>query len=65
MMLSFRMVLYFLFASLASHGFVVFDQIEGTVTFQIEHLAMVGTGVVGYLGTFFFSRVAKARGGQT
>lgn len=63
--LSLRMVLYFVFAGLASQGLVVFDAEAGTVTFQVEDLALIASGLAGYLATFWSSRWAKRRGGAT
>lgn len=57
-------VLYPLFLYLASLGIVVFNPDTGDVTFNIQHLELVITGLVGYLGTFGFSRLAKAKGGS-
>lgn len=60
-----RMVLYFVFATLASQGFVVFDQEAGTVTFRIEDIVLAGSGLIGYVGTFVAGRKAKDAGGLT
>lgn len=64
-MLNIRMIAYFLFAGLASQGLLVFDQEAGTVTFKIEDISMIVTGVLGYIGTFGTSRIAKKNGGAT
>lgn len=60
-----RMVLYFVFAALASQGLVVFDAEAGTVTFRIEDLALIASGLAGYAATFWSSRMAKRNGGAT
>ncbi len=65
MMLSIRMVLYFLFSALASQGVGIFDAEAGTFTFQIAHFEALVSGVIGFIATFFASRLAKARGGIT
>ena len=64
-MLYIRMFLYFLSAALAGQGVAVFDAEAGTLTFQIDSLAQLLTGVTTFAGTFVTSRVAKARGGAT
>lgn len=65
MALAVRMVLYFIFPVLASQGFVVFDQATGTVTFKIEDVVMLATGLAGFVATFGWSRIAKRKGGAT
>ena len=64
-MLYVRMALYFAFGFLSSQGVVVFDQEAGTVTFRIDDLLLLASGIGGYVMTFAASRVAKARGGST
>jgi hypothetical protein len=61
MMLAVRMFLYLVFGALAGQGLVVFDQTAGTVTFRVEDLMLIVTGLAGYLGTFVASRFAKVR----
>lgn len=63
--LSIRMALYFVFSFLASQGVVMFDQAQGTVTFQIEHVVTVLSGIGGFAATFWASRIAKNKGGST
>ncbi len=63
--LTLRMMLYFVFASLANEGIVLFDAGTGTVSFKVDDLALLASGVVGYLGTFVAGRWFKARGGST
>lgn len=59
------MILYFVFAGLASQGLVVFDGEAGTVTLHVESIVLLISGVAGYVGTFYASRVAKKKGGPT
>ncbi|WP_043827923.1 hypothetical protein [Cereibacter sphaeroides] len=63
--LSIRMALYFVFSFLAGQGLVVFDAPSGRVTFDLESVAVLLTGLAGFAVTFVASRVAKARGGKT
>lgn len=65
MTLYIRMALYLIFGALAGQGLVVFDQTAGTVTFNIEDVVTVLSGLGGFVATFIVSRVAKARGGKT
>jgi hypothetical protein len=65
MMLAIRMGLYLIFGAMAGQGLVVYDQVAGTVTFEVEHLAIGLAGLAGYAATFITSRIAKARGGKT
>lgn len=67
MMLTVRMILYALFAGLASQGIGVFDPAAETLTLtlQVESVAAVVTGALGFVGTFVSSRIAKAWGGVT
>lgn len=64
-MLYVRMIFYALCAGLAGYGVATFDPAAGTVTIQIDELAKIIVGVVGYIGTFVASRVAKKNGGAT
>ncbi len=64
-MLYIRMSLYAVFAALASAGLVDYNPDAGTVTFQVESLALGLSGAVGFVGTFWTSRIAKKRGGKT
>lgn len=63
--LIFRMAIYFAFAALASQGLVIFDAEGGTVTFEIEKVEYVLSGIVGYLSTYGVSRVGKKLGWNT
>lgn len=66
MFLTIRMVLYFAFASLSGTGIgIFFDPATGMVSFSIDALANVIAGGLGFIGTFWVSRVAKRRGGAT
>ena len=59
------MVLYFFFASLSSQGVDVYDPQTGIISFHIEELVTVLTGLGGFIATFLGSRWAKKRGGAT
>lgn len=61
MMLAIRMVLYFLSALLAGQGLAVYDPEAGTITFEIESLALALGGVVTFAGTFVVSRFSRQR----
>lgn len=65
MSLYIRMALYALFAGVAGFGFATFDWEAGTVTFQIDEIAQMLGGAVGFVGTFWASRIAKKKGGAT
>ncbi len=60
-----RMGLYFIFAAAASQGLVEFDKDTGEVTFLVDDVVLVITGIVGYLATFWTSRIAKKQGKNT
>lgn len=64
-MLYVRMVLYALSAGLAGYGVATFDPTAGTLTIQLDELAKIVTGIVGFIGTFAASRIAKKNGGAT
>ena len=65
MTLYIRMALYLVFGVLAGQGLVIFDADAGTVTFKVDDLMVLGTALAGFLGTFFSSRIAKAKGWAT
>ena len=65
MALFIRMALYAVFAILAGQGLVIFDHDAGTVTFRIDDVVLLISGAIGFVGTFWASRVAKAKGGAT
>jgi hypothetical protein len=64
MFLFIRMVLYAAFAGLAGIGVGSLDA-SGDFTVNVDDIATLLVGVVGYLVTFASSRWAKARGGAT
>lgn len=59
--LAIRMILYFLSAAAASQGLAVYDEAAGTLTFEVESLAIVIGGALTFGGTFAVSRFAKLR----
>lgn len=61
MSLAVRMLLYALFAGLASLGVVEFDHQTGDVAFNIYSWELAATGIVGYVATFVTSRFAKVK----
>lgn len=60
-----RMVLYAVCAGLAGYGLATFDPAAGTITIQVDELAKIIGGGLGYLATFYAGRVAKSKGGAT
>ena len=60
-----RMIVYFLAAAAASQGLAVFDPIEGTITIDLNSLALAAGGVASFVGTFVVGRIFKARGGAS
>mgnify|MGYP001555892888 CR=1 FL=1 len=60
-----RVALYFLFGALSGTGWLHFDQNAGTVTVYVDDLSIALVGIGGTAATFFWSRIAKARGGKT
>ena len=65
MMLFVRMALYALSAGAAGYGFGTYDADAGTLTLNLDQVASIIGGAATFLGTFWTSRVAKARGGKT
>jgi uncharacterized membrane protein len=65
MFLYVRMILYFVFSAFSGTGIAIYDSAAGTITFQIDDLARLITGIVGFVATFVASRIASARGGKT
>ncbi len=65
MQLAIRMGLYWAFTMLSAQGLILFDEGAQTVTFKVDDVAIFLAGVLGYLGTFAWSRIAKAKGGPT
>lgn len=62
--LAIRMILYAVFAGLAGVGLGDLDA-EGVYSVRVEDLAEIIIGAIGFLGTFWASRVAKRNGGVT
>lgn len=60
-----RMMIYLLAGVLAGQGLVIFDQEAGTITFRVEDVTTVLTGLLTFGGAYLASRIAKARGGLT
>lgn len=60
-----RMILYFVFGSLAGQGWLHFDQVTGIVTIDVNHLGPILVGAGGSAATFAWSRIAKRKGGAT
>ena len=65
MFLFVRMALYFVFAWLAGFGFGELDPAGSYFTVSLDQAAEIIVGVIGFIGTYIASRVAKARGGKT
>jgi hypothetical protein len=65
MFLFVRMALYFVFAGLAGFGFGELDTTGSYFTVSLDQAAEIIVGVIGFIGTYIASRVAKARGGKT
>ena len=60
-----RMALYFVFAWLAGFGFGELDPDGSYFTVSLDQATEIIVGVIGFIGTYIASRVAKARGGKT
>ena len=65
MMLLIRMALYFLSAAMTGNGWANAEAGAGLLGSDFEVLAQMIGGALTFLGTFWASRVAKARGGKT
>lgn len=65
MALAIRMILYAASAFIAGLGWASFDETAGTLTVNIDDLAVIFGSAVTFVGTFIASRLAKARGGKT
>lgn len=65
MSLLIRMALYYAFAALSGAGFVQWDAGKGIATIYVDELVPAVIGLAGFVGTFLWSRIAKARGGKT
>lgn len=64
MFLIIRMMLYAIFAGLAGAGIGSLEP-SGDFTVNVDDVATIAVSVAGYIGTFWASRWAKARGGVT
>lgn len=60
-----RMVLYALFSGLSGYGIGTMDRATDLYSVNVTDLAQILTGVVGFLATFWSSRIAKRSGGRT
>lgn len=65
MMLFIRMALYALSAGAAGYGIGTYDSAAGTLTLNLDQVASIIGGALTFAGTFWASRIAKARGGHT
>lgn len=65
MMLLIRMILYAVSAGAAGYGLAQYDPAAGTITVEVDALAQMIGGAITFMGTFWASRIAKARGGKT
>ena len=66
MFLVVRMILYAAFAMLSGTGIgLYFDPGTGMVSMSVYAMSHLIVGAVGFFGTFWASRIAKRRGGQT
>lgn len=60
-----RMSLYLVFGGLAGMEFGTFNDATGDYTVNVEDVKGVLMSLFGFVGTFVWSRIAKARGGTT
>jgi hypothetical protein len=60
-----RMAIYFIAPFIAGLGFASYNPDAGTLTVNLDDLAVVLGGIATFIGTFWAGRVAKARGGKT
>jgi len=60
-LLTIRMILYFIFASLSGMGIGVFAEESSIYTIDVESLTVVVAGLVGFVVTFITSRFAKKK----
>lgn len=65
MTLYIRMFLYLIFGWLAGQGFILMDDINGTISVRVDDISLMLSGLLGFIGTYIGSRIAKARGGKT
>lgn len=59
------MMLYAASAFIAGMGWASFDDTAGTLTVNIDDIAVMLGSAATFAGTFFASRWAKSRGGKT
>lgn len=60
-----RMVLYAASAFIAGLGWASFDDTTGTLSVNVDDLAVILGGALTFVGTFISSRIVKRRGGKT
>ena len=60
-----RMVLYFLFAGLAGFGIGQYDAQAEIYSISVDQTVALIAPILGFVGTFISSRIAKGRGGAT
>ncbi|WP_151718349.1 hypothetical protein [Gemmobacter serpentinus] len=60
-----RYLLYPLAGIIATLGFATFDEASGTITVSLHDLSMVLAGLVVWIATVVWSRIAKGKGGAT
>lgn len=65
MALVIRMILYAISAFLSGYGFAEFNGELGTLTLNLEQLAIILGGAATFVGTFIIGRFAKKKGGVT
>lgn len=61
MSLAIRMVLYALFTTLSNQGVDIYNPETDEITFRVEDLALVLSGITGFVLTFVSSRFAKVK----
>ena len=66
MYLIIRMILYFIFAAVGGMGLGLnFNEATGDVSVNIDLIATAIVSFIGFVGTYWASRIAKRRGGRT
>jgi hypothetical protein len=61
MSLAIRMALYALFVTLSNQGVDIYDPETDQISFQLQDLTLVLSGIVGFAATFVASRFAKVK----
>jgi hypothetical protein len=61
MSLAIRMVLYALFVTLSNQGVDIYDPETDRISFQLQDLTLVVSGIVGFAATFVASRFAQVK----